>query len=75
MGQSVSSAMRTIGPVIISWLYGVGLSKGFVGLAWWCMAGVAVVGAIAGCWVREGDGHEIWLEGEEEEEVASKAKA
>lgn len=68
MGQSVSSAMRTIGPIVISWLYGVGLSGGFVGLVWWCMAGMAVLGAIAGGWVREGNGHEIMLEGEEDEE-------
>lgn len=68
LGQSVSSAMRTVGPVVLAWLYGLGLSKGYVGLAWWCMAGWAVLGAIAGGWVREGDGHEIWLEGEREEE-------
>lgn len=70
IAQSVSSATRTIGPVLMGWLYGVGLNKGMVGLAWWCMAGVAVLGAIAGRWLREGDGHEIWLEedGEREEE-------
>jgi len=38
-----------------------------VGVAWWGMAGVAVLAAVAGRWVREGDGHEIWLEGEREE--------
>ncbi|KAL1297803.1 hypothetical protein AAFC00_006335 [Neodothiora populina] len=68
VGQSVSSAMRTIGPVVLSWLYGLGLSHGYVGLAWWCMAGWAVMGALASGWVREGDGHEIWLEGEEDED-------
>jgi threonine/homoserine/homoserine lactone efflux protein len=47
-------------------LYGVGLNKGMVGLAWWCMSCVAVAGAVAGRFVREGSGHEIWLEGEEE---------
>ena len=70
IAQSVSSATRTIGPVLAGWLYGVGLEKGIVGLAWWSMAGAAVVGAVAGKWVREGDGHEIWLEGEKEEEDA-----
>jgi len=69
IAQSVSSATRTVGPVLAGWLYGVGLGKGVVGLAWWCMAGVAVVGALAGRWVREGDGHEIWLDGEVEEEA------
>lgn len=67
IAQSVASAARTFGPVFFGMLYGVGLEKGVVGLAWWCMAGVAVLGAVAGTWVREGDGHEIWLEGEKEE--------
>ncbi|KAK4508105.1 hypothetical protein PRZ48_001843 [Zasmidium cellare] len=68
VAQSVSSATRTLGPVLFGWLYGVGLNKGVVGLAWWCMAGVAVLGNVAGRWVREGDGHEIWLEEDEEAE-------
>ena len=70
IAQSVSSATRTVGPVIAGWIYGVGLGKGVVGLAWWVMAGAAMLGAIAGRFVSEGDGHEIWLEGEREEEDA-----
>jgi MFS family permease len=66
IAQSVSSLTRTVGPVLAGWLYGVGLNKGMVGLAWWCMSCVAVAGAVAGRFVREGSGHEIWLEGEEE---------
>lgn len=69
IAQSVSSASRTVAPVVAGWAYGTGLRKGVVGLAWWGMACVAIVGAVAGQWVREGDGHEIWLEGEEREEV------
>ncbi|KAK5166967.1 uncharacterized protein LTR77_007696 [Saxophila tyrrhenica] len=72
IAQSVSSATRTVGPVLFGWLYGVGLEKGVVGTAWWGMAGVAVLGAVAGRFVREGDGHEIWLEGEREEEAEGK---
>ena len=68
IAQSASSATRTVGPVLAGWIYGVGLSKGIVGLAWWCMAGLAVLGAIAGRFVNEGDGHEIWLEGEIDDE-------
>ena len=68
IGQSVSSAMRTLGPVVGGFVYGKGLSKGIVGLAWWGMGAWAIAGAVAGCWVREGDGHEIWMEGEREEE-------
>ncbi|KAI5201338.1 MFS general substrate transporter [Aureobasidium subglaciale] len=68
LGQSASSASRTIGPLLLSYLYGVGLRKGIVGLSWWCMACLAAVGAVAGLFVKDGDGHEIWLEGEKEEE-------
>ncbi|KAH9828461.1 putative membrane protein [Teratosphaeria destructans] len=72
IAQSVSSATRTLGPVLAGWLYGVGLGVGVVGLAWWCMAVVAVAGAVAGQWVREGSGREIWLDGEEQEEEVVK---
>ncbi|KAF7195587.1 Major facilitator superfamily multidrug transporter mfsB [Pseudocercospora fuligena] len=72
IGQSVSSLTRTIGPVMAGWAYGLGLNAGFVGLAWWGMCGISIVGAVAGTWVKEGDGHEIWLEGEKEEEDSSK---
>jgi MFS family permease len=68
LGQSASSAARTIGPLFLSYLYGVGLRRGVVGLSWWCMACFAALGAVAGLFVKDGDGHEIWLEGEKEEE-------
>ncbi|KAK0935550.1 hypothetical protein LTR29_012863 [Friedmanniomyces endolithicus] len=68
IAQTVSSATRTVGPVVAGWAYGVGLERGVVGLAWWGLAGVAVVGAVAGRWVREASGWEVFLEGEEEEE-------
>ena len=41
---------------------------GVVGLVWWGLAIVACVGWLASGLVREGSGHEILLEGEEEEE-------
>ncbi|KAK5145086.1 hypothetical protein LTR04_001402, partial [Oleoguttula sp. CCFEE 6159] len=71
IGQSVSSGTRTIGPILGGWLYGLGLSHGVVGAAWWGLAGVAICGAVAARWVREGNGHEILLEGEENEEAKS----
>ena len=75
IAQSVSSLTRTVGPVLAGWLYGVGLNKGVVGLAWWCMSCVALVGAVAGRFVKEGSGHEIWLEGDEEEKEGGGRKA
>ena len=64
IGQSVSSLARTVGPIIFSWVFGRGLDMGIVGLGWFLMAAVATVGFVASRWVREGDGHEVLLEGE-----------
>ena len=68
LAQSVSSAARTIGPLLGGWGYGKGLRAGVVGAAWWGLAGVATVGSFAGGFVKDGNGHEILLEGEEESE-------
>ena len=74
MGQSASSAARTVGPAFGGWLYGFGLSHGVVGAAFWVLACVAVGSCVASNWVREGDGHEIRLEGDDEaEEEAERA--
>ncbi|KAF2802485.1 MFS general substrate transporter [Mytilinidion resinicola] len=67
IGQSVSSATRTIGPIMGGWLFGRGLQMGIVGLAWWCLGCAAVVGWFASNFVREGDGHEVLMEGETRE--------
>lgn len=69
MGQSISSAARTLGPVLGGYLYGLGLSKGIVGAVFWVLSGVAVCGIVASWFVREGDGHEIRLEGDDEAEA------
>ncbi|ETS81438.1 hypothetical protein PFICI_06440 [Pestalotiopsis fici W106-1] len=68
MGMSISSLARTVGPVLCGYLYGLGLSHGAVGAVFWGLAVVACCGIIASFWVREGDGHEIWLEGDAEDE-------
>lgn len=67
LGQSVSSFARTIGPMLCGFLYGLGLANGIVGAVWWGLSGVAICGALASWWVKEGDGHEIWLDGDDEE--------
>lgn len=64
IGQSVSSATRTFGPIMFSWLFGRGLDMGVIGLAWWCMAAVAIVGWVVAQGVKEGDGHEVLMKGE-----------
>ncbi|ORY61588.1 major facilitator superfamily domain-containing protein [Pseudomassariella vexata] len=68
MGQSASSAARTIGPALGGWLLGAGLDHGVVGTAFWGLALMAVVTIVASNFVRDGNGHEIWLEGDEDVE-------
>jgi hypothetical protein len=43
------------------------LNNGFVGLAWWALSLIGVATCLASLLVREGNGHEIWLEGDEED--------
>ncbi|PVI02812.1 MFS general substrate transporter [Periconia macrospinosa] len=64
LGQSFSSFSRTFGPIFFGWLFGKGLDIGIVGLAWWTLACVAVAGSFLGQFVKDGDGHEILLDGE-----------
>ncbi|KAJ9656378.1 hypothetical protein H2201_008572 [Coniosporium apollinis] len=58
IAQSVSSGTRTLGPVIFLALFGLGIKIGRVWLAWWALAVLAIVGAVAGRFVREGSGRE-----------------
>lgn len=44
-----------------------------VGLAWWGVAGASFAGCVAGGWVYEGSGHEIFLDGEEDEQADAEA--
>lgn len=73
IGQSVSAAFRTIGPVVGGWWYGAGLEKGVVGAAWWGIAGVSAAGCVTAVWVYEGSGHEILLDGEGDDEAEAES--
>lgn len=67
IGQSVNAGSRSVGPVLGGWGFGVGLRIGVVGAVWWALAGMAGVCWVSSGFIWEGDGHEIVLEGEEEE--------
>ncbi|KAI5462832.1 major facilitator superfamily domain-containing protein [Mariannaea sp. PMI_226] len=67
LGQSVSAAFRTVGPVVGGWWYGYGLDIGMVAWGWWGVAAVAILGCGTALMMHEGSGHEIFLEGEREE--------
>ncbi|OAA50308.1 Major facilitator superfamily domain, general substrate transporter [Metarhizium rileyi] len=68
IGHSVSSLARTIGPIVGGVVYGFGLSIGYVSLAFWMLVGAAMCACLASLFVKDGDGHEIWLEGDEDAE-------
>lgn len=73
LAQSCTSAARTIGPMLCGYLYGLGLSGGIVGAVWWGLSGFAILGWVVSWLIKEGNGHEIWLEGDEEEEAVKEA--
>jgi hypothetical protein len=54
-------------------LYGLGLQKGVVGAVFWGLAIVASLSCVASNWVKEGNGHEIRLEGDDEAEAEAEA--
>ena len=64
LGQSVSAGARTLGPVIWSSVYGMGLRKGLVGLGFWTLSVESILAFGASWLVYEGNGHEIRLEGD-----------
>ena len=64
LGSSTSSAFRTIGPMVAGRWFADGLKAGMIGWAWWLVAAVSVVGAAVAWLVRNGNGHEVLLEGE-----------
>lgn len=72
VGQSVSSAMRTLGPVAGGFWFGLGLEKGIVGLGWWAVASISALGCVASLWVKNGSRYEVVLQEEEDSDVRSK---
>lgn len=51
--------------------YGTWLERGVVGMAWWIVAAVSAMGCFASFYVRNGNGHEILLPGEEDVDGAT----
>jgi MFS family permease len=71
VGQSVSSAMRTLGPVAGGYWFGLGLKGGMVGLGWWAVAGISACGCVASLWVKNGSGYEVVLPADDDRESGS----
>jgi predicted MFS family arabinose efflux permease len=72
VAQSVSSGMRMLGPLLGGWAFALALDIKFVAMPFWVMLVFSCLAATLSFWVKEGDGHEIKLEGEEEEAEDSK---
>ena len=53
---STSALGRAIGPAVIGWLFSVGVSKGYMIIPLWALAGFAVLGAITPWWLVEMEG-------------------
>lgn len=53
ISQSLNALSRSLGPLVLMGLYGFGLSRGIVGIAWWTMAGVALLGVTCGSFLGE----------------------
>ena len=54
MGAATSSAFRTVGPIVAGHWYSQGLEKSMVGLAWWCVALMSLIGVIPSFWAKDG---------------------
>lgn len=73
LGQSVSAGFRTVGPMVAGRWYGGGLDIGVVGAAWWGTAACSAVCCVSAFGMHEGSGHEVFLEGEEQEILLSES--
>ncbi|KAI9148055.1 Major facilitator superfamily multidrug transporter mfsB [Paramyrothecium foliicola] len=67
LGQSVSAGFRTVGPVVGGWWYGYGLDIGMIAWGWWGVAAASALCCVTALGMHEGSGHEVFLDGEEEE--------
>ncbi|KAF3930841.1 hypothetical protein ABW19_dt0202357 [Dactylella cylindrospora] len=70
LGASLSSLARAVGPLSAGWGYGFSLDLGCVGLVWWSLAVVAILGWFVSLYVKEGQGFAAKEEERGEEDVA-----
>lgn len=53
--SSLASLSRVVGPLSASFLFGYGQEIGIVGIVWWCLACIAMGGAVFSLFIEEGD--------------------
>ncbi|CAN8102720.1 unnamed protein product [Discula destructiva] len=74
VAASTASLCRAFGPTISGFLYAMGLSTGYSGLAWWCNGIVAILGAVLSFQITEPRGR-MDEKIDEDEEAAQEAAA
>jgi hypothetical protein len=72
VAQSVSSGMRMLGPVFGGWGFALALNMKFVAMPFWVAMLLSASACVLSLAVYEGDGHEIKLEGDEDETLEEK---
>ena len=70
VAASTASLSRAFGPTVSGMLFSAGLGLGYSGLAWWCSAVIATVGAFISLSMTEKGGRMDVDEKEEDQEVA-----
>lgn len=75
VAASTASLCRAFGPTISGFLYAVGLSTGYSGLAWWCNGAVAVLAAVLSFQITEPRGRMDNDEKIDEDEEAAQVAA
>ena len=68
IAQSVSSGMRMLGPIFGGWGFALALQIRTVVLPFWVIMVFSALAVVLSLAIWEGDGHEIKLDGEEEEQ-------
>lgn len=56
IAASTASLARAFGPTLSGSLFSFGLSIGYVGLAWWIVGAISIVGAVQSFWMTEDKG-------------------
>lgn len=74
VAQSISSAARTLGPLLTGWGLGLGLEYNLVGGVWWALALEALLGWFLLGTIYEGKGIDRKKDREQEEIEASQER-
>ncbi|TAQ85826.1 hypothetical protein B7494_g5832 [Chlorociboria aeruginascens] len=70
VAASTASLSRAFGPTVSGFLFSAGLRLGYSGLAWWCSAIIAIVGAVISLRMTEKGGRmDIDEKNEEDQEI------